>query len=61
MKRLLVAFILLPFIVISQDSWVELEFQFDGYAEEVSWGFYSSTDTISVDTGFYSEGQPNAN
>ena len=42
------------------DSWVELEFQFDNYAEEVSWGFYSSTDTISVDTGFYAEGQPNA-
>ena len=42
------------------DSWIEIEFQFDEYAEEVSWGFYSSTDTISVDTGFYSEGQPNA-
>ena len=44
----------------SNDSWIEMEFQFDGYAEEVSWGFYSSTDTISVDTGFYSEGQSNA-
>jgi hypothetical protein len=42
------------------DSWIEIEFQFDGYAEEVSWSFYNSTDTISVDTGFYSEGQPNA-
>ena len=59
MKKLIL-FLLAPLLVISQDSWVEIEFQFDGYAEEVSWGFYNSTDTISVDTGFYSEGQPNA-
>lgn len=60
MKNLLIIFILLPFIVICQDSWVEIEFQFDNYAEEVSWSFYNSTDTISVDTGFYTAGQPNA-
>jgi len=44
----------------SIDSWIEIEFQFDNYAEEVSWSLYNSTDTISIDTGFYTAGQPNA-
>ena len=60
MKRLLFAFILLPFIVISQNSWVEILFEFDNYAEEVSWSLYNSTDTISVDEGYYESQQPNA-
>ena len=28
------------------DSWVEVNFQFDNYAEEVSWYLYNTTDTI---------------
>jgi hypothetical protein len=36
------------------DSWVEVNFQFDNYAEEVSWYLYNTTDTIySVEEGYY--------
>ena len=42
------------------DSWIEVQFQFDQYAEEVSWGLYNSEDTISVEEGFYTSQQPNA-
>jgi hypothetical protein len=53
-------FILLPFLVFAQDSWVEIEFQFDNYAEEVSWSLYNAEDTISVSEGYYESQQPNA-
>ena len=36
MKKILILF-LLPILLIAQDSWVEIEFQFDNYADEVSW------------------------
>ncbi len=36
------------------DSWVEISFQFDNYAEEVSWYLYNTTDTIySIEEGEY--------
>ena len=36
------------------DSWVEVNFQFDNYAEEVSWYLYNTTDTIySIEEGEY--------
>ena len=36
------------------DSWVEVSFQFDNYAEEVSWYLYNTTDTIySIEEGEY--------
>ena len=42
------------------DSWIEVQFQFDQYAEEVSWSLYNSEDTISVEEGSYASQQPNA-
>ena len=51
---------MLPFLVVSQDSWVEINFQFDQYAEEVSWSLYNSEDTISIEEGYYTSQQPNA-
>ena len=40
--------------VITYDSWVEVSFQFDQYAEEASWYLYNTTDTIfSVEEGEY--------
>ncbi len=59
MKKILILF-LLPILLIAQDSWVEIEFQFDNYAEEVSWSFYNETDTISMDSVGYEYLQPNA-
>ena len=59
MKKILILF-LLPILLIAQDSWIEIEFQFDNYAEEVSWSFYSETDTISMDSAGYEYLQPNA-
>ena len=59
MKKL-IFFLVLPFLVVSQDSWVEINFQFDQYAEEVSWSLYNSEDTISIEEGYYTSQQPNA-
>ena len=36
MKKLLLL-ALLPLFLLSQDTWVNVEFQFDQYADEVSW------------------------
>ena len=58
--RKLLLLVLLPFIVLSQDSWIEIQFEFDQYADEVSWSLYNSEDTISVDGGYYEYQQPNA-
>ena len=58
--RKLLLLVLLPFIILSQDSWVEIQFEFDNYAEEVSWNLYNSTDTVSVPIGYYENQQPNA-
>ena len=59
MKKI-IFFLVLPFLMVSQDSWVEVNFQFDQYAEEVSWSLYNSEDTISVEEGSYASQQPNA-
>ena len=47
-------------ISFAQNSWVEINFQFDQYAEEVSWSLYNSEDTISIEEGYYTSQQPNA-
>tara|TARA_R100001463_G_scaffold49908_1_gene99947 strand:- start:2052 stop:5210 length:3159 start_codon:yes stop_codon:yes gene_type:complete len=59
MKRFL-TILLLPLVLISQDSWVEVEFQFDNYASEVSWSLYNAEDTISFEEGYYENQQPSA-
>ena len=41
--------LLLPILLLAQDSWIGIEFQFDGYAEEVSWN-------LSSDTAFWYSG-----
>jgi len=58
--RKLIFFLLVPLLVFSQDSWVEIQFQFDNYAEEVSWSIYNAEDTVSVPEGYYESQQPNA-
>ena len=60
MKKLLLL-ALLPLFLFSQDTWVNIEFQFDDYAEEVSWSL-SNDDGIVViySYGDYEPEQPNA-
>ena len=58
MKKLLLL-LLLPFIVLSQDTWVEIEFEFDGYADEVTWNLSNSYGVIESG-GDYAYGQLNA-
>ena len=52
--------LLLPLILLSQDSWVEIQFEFDQYADEVSWSLYNEIDTFGVNEGYYENQQPNA-
>ena len=59
MKNFLIT-LLLPLFVICQDTWVNIEFSFDAYADEVSWSIYNETDTVGVETGYYDFQQPNA-
>tara|TARA_R110002012_G_scaffold15940_6_gene62460 strand:+ start:1123 stop:4440 length:3318 start_codon:yes stop_codon:yes gene_type:complete len=59
MKNLLII-LFLPLLIVCQDSWVNVEFSFDAYADEVSWSIYNETDTTSVPTGYYDFQQPNA-
>jgi hypothetical protein len=47
MKKLL--FLLIPILTFAQDTWVNVEFQFDDYADEVSW-------TLSNDYGVVASG-----
>ena len=58
--RKLILLLLVPILLFAQESWIEIEFQFDQYADEVSWSLYNSEDTISVQEGFYANQQPNA-
>ena len=58
MKNFLII-LLLPLFVLCQDTWVNIEFSFDNYADEVSWSLYNATDTVSVPTGYYDYLQPN--
>ena len=48
MKNFLIT-LFLPLLIVCQDSWVNVEFSFDQYADEVSWSIYSETDTIRVE------------
>ena len=50
----------LPLVLLSQDSWVEVQFQFDQYADEVSWSLYNEVDTFNVNEGYYENQQPSA-
>ena len=44
MKKLLLL-LLLPIFILAQDSWINVQFDFDGYADEVS-HFYKEMDLI---------------
>ena len=60
MKKLLLL-ALLPLFLFSQDTWVNIEFQFDDYAEEVSWSLSNSYGVVASATeGDYVSEQPNA-
>ena len=50
MKKLLLL-LLLPLFIFAQDSWVNIQFDFDGYADEVSWNLYSGTDSLPTAYG----------
>ena len=62
MKRFLsLLAILWSFSVSAQDSWINVQFDFDGYADEVTWNLYSGTDSIPVASGGgYENGQAEA-
>ena len=45
MKKLLLL-LLLPLFIFAQDSWVNIQFDFDGYADEVTWNLYNGTDSF---------------
>ena len=60
MKKLLLL-LLLPLFIFAQDSWINIQFDFDGYAEEVSWNLYNGTDSVPVASGGgYENGQAEA-
>ena len=52
--------LLLPILLLAQDSWIGIEFQFDGYAEEVSWNLSSDTAFWYSDIGDYESQQMDA-
>ena len=58
MKKLLLL-ALLPLFLFSQDTWVNVEFQFDNYADEVSWSLSNDYGVIASG-GDYEFQQPNA-
>jgi hypothetical protein len=59
MKKLLLLLALLPSFLLSQDTWVNIEFQFDQYADEVSWSL-SNDYGVVASGGNYEYQQPNA-
>ncbi len=59
MKKLLFLLALLPMLLLTQNTWVNVEFQFDGYADEVTWNLSNSYGVIESG-GPYDNGQPNA-
>jgi hypothetical protein len=59
MKKLLLLLALLPSFLLSQDTWVNVEFQFDQYADEVSWSL-SNDYGVVASGGNYEYQQPNA-
>ena len=58
MKKILII-LLLPILLIAQDSWVEVEFEFDDYASEVTWNL-SNEYGVVASGGDYEDEQPNA-
>ena len=67
MKKLLLLLALLPSFLFSQGiqldifTWVNVEFQFDDYAEEVSWSLSNNDSTVVIyPYGSYESEQPNA-
>ena len=60
MKKLLFLLALLPSLLLAQDSWLNVEFDFDGYADEVSWNLYNSTGDTIASGGEYANGQSTA-
>ena len=59
MKKLLLL-LLLPILIFAQDTWVNVQFDFDGYADEVTWNLYDSNQTVVASGGDYANGQPDA-
>ena len=60
MKKILLL-LLLPLLTLTQDSWINVQFDFDGYADEVTWNLYSGTDSVPVASGGdYENGQAEA-
>ena len=59
MKKLLLL-LLLPIFILAQDSWINVQFDFDGYADEVSWNLYNSTGDTIASGGNYINGQADA-
>ena len=59
MKKLLLLWALMPLFLLAQDSWVNVEFQFDQYADEVSWSLSNDYGVIASG-GDYEYQQPNA-
>ena len=49
----------MPMLLLTQNTWVNVEFQFDGYADEVTWNLSNSYGVIESG-GPYDFGQPNA-
>ncbi len=60
MKKLLLLLALLPTLLLAQNSWVNIEFDFDGYADEVTWNLYNSTGDTLASGGDYLNGQESA-
>ena len=67
MKKLLLLLALLPSFLFSQGiqldifTWVNVEFQFDDYAEEVSWSLSNDDGVVAIYSyGDYEPEQPNA-
>ncbi len=51
----------MPMLLLSQDTWINIEFQFDDYAEEVSWSLSNSYGVVASGAeGDYESEQPNA-
>ena len=47
MKKLLLLLALLPSFLLSQDTWINVEFQFDNYTDEVSWSLSNDYGVIA--------------
>ena len=59
MKKFLII-LLLPFFILAQDSWINVQFSFDDYADEVSWTLYDSNLNVVASESEYANGQQEA-